>query len=177
MSVQELKRQEVMSRVSRNELGLKDAAALMEVSYRQAKRIWRRYKREGAQGVMHRSAGRRSSRSKPAAFREQVLATVREKYSGDQEHRFGPTLAAEHLSSEDGLEVDAETLRRWMLALGAVEPGTKKEAVPATTRASEALRRVGPVRWKSARLVRRPEPLLHVDEHGGRCDQHESGIV
>jgi hypothetical protein len=32
--------------------------------------------------------------------------------------RFGPTLAAEHLDSEDGLQLDAETLRRWMLAEG-----------------------------------------------------------
>jgi hypothetical protein len=32
--------------------------------------------------------------------------------------RFGPTLAAEHLESEDGLVIDAETLRRWMLAEG-----------------------------------------------------------
>ena len=32
--------------------------------------------------------------------------------------RFGPTLAAEHLASEDGMRIDAETLRRWMLAEG-----------------------------------------------------------
>jgi hypothetical protein len=32
--------------------------------------------------------------------------------------RFGPTLAAEHLASEDGLKVHAETLRRWMLTEG-----------------------------------------------------------
>jgi hypothetical protein len=32
--------------------------------------------------------------------------------------RFGLTLAAEHLASEDGLKVDAETLRRWMLEAG-----------------------------------------------------------
>lgn len=32
--------------------------------------------------------------------------------------RFGPTLAAEHLASEDGVTVDHETLRRWMLAAG-----------------------------------------------------------
>jgi hypothetical protein len=30
----------------------------------------------------------------------------------------GPTLAAEHLKEEHGLEVDAETLRRWMLEAG-----------------------------------------------------------
>src|SRR5947208_13814375 len=31
---------------------------------------------------------------------------------------FGPTLAAEHLEEEDGLQVAAETLRRWMKAAG-----------------------------------------------------------
>jgi hypothetical protein len=46
------------------------------------------------------------------------LALIRAKYSGTAETRFGPTLAAEHLASEDGLAVDHETLRRWMLAAG-----------------------------------------------------------
>ena len=118
MSVRELKRQEVMGRVSRNEMGLRDAAALMEVSYRQAKRVWKQYRQEGARGLVHRSAGRRSSRSKPTELRERVLALIREKYSGDVGQRFGPTLAAEHLSSDDGLEIHPETLRRWMLEAG-----------------------------------------------------------
>ena|SRR5947209_20371233 len=108
MSVRELKRHEVMGRVSRNEIGLRDAAALMEVSYRQAKRVWRRYRQEGARGLVHRSAGRRSSQSKPAELRERALALIREKYSGEVGQRFGPTLAAEHLSSDDGLAVHPE---------------------------------------------------------------------
>lgn len=115
MSVRELKRHEVMGRVSRNEIGLQDAAALMEVSYRQAKRIWRRYRQEGGPGLVHRSAGRPSSRSKPKEVRERALALIREKYSGEVGKRFGPTLAAEHLNSDDGLKVHPETLRRWML--------------------------------------------------------------
>ena len=118
MSVRELKRHEVMGRVSRSEIGLGDAAALMEVSYRQARRIWKRYRQEGAPGLVHRSAGRPSSRSKPKDLRERVLALIAEKYSGEVGQRFGPTLAAEHLRSDDGLEVHAETLRRWMLEAG-----------------------------------------------------------
>jgi hypothetical protein len=47
-----------------------------------------------------------------------VLALIREKYSGEGRARFGPTLAAEHLASEDGIVVDHETLRRWMLDAG-----------------------------------------------------------
>src|SRR5207245_2090155 len=41
MSSRELRRVEVLSRVKSKELKLVDAAALLEVSYRQAKRLWR----------------------------------------------------------------------------------------------------------------------------------------
>src|SRR3989442_3532098 len=118
MSSRELRRVEVLSRVKSKELKLVDAAALLEVSYRQAKRLWRRYRCAGAAGLKHRNVGRASARAKPGAFRQQVLRRVREKYSGEVGQRFGPTLAAEHLASEDGLHIAAETLRRWMLAEG-----------------------------------------------------------
>src|SRR6266851_8587651 len=48
-----------------------------------------------------------------------VLNLIRKKYSGSEEERFGPTLAAEHLAEEDGIVLDHETLRLWMLADGA----------------------------------------------------------
>ena len=40
---------------------------------------------------------------------------------------FGPTLAAEHLASEDQLEVHPETLRRWMLAEGLWSEARKRK--------------------------------------------------
>ncbi len=94
------------------------AATILGLSYRQAKRVWRRYKRGGAKAVRHRQAGRRSNRGTPAATRRRVLALIRAKYSGDVATRFGPTLVAEHLASEDGLTLDHETVRRWMLDAG-----------------------------------------------------------
>ena len=118
MSQRELRRVEVLARVKSKELKVVDAASLVGVSYRQAKRLWKRYREEGAKGLKHRSAGRASARAKPARFRRRVLKLVREKYGEGEGERFGPTLAAEHLASEDGMRIDAETLRRWMLAEG-----------------------------------------------------------
>ena len=118
MSQRELGRVEVLARVKSQELRLIDAAALMRLSYRQTKRQWKRYREEGAAGLKHRSAGRRSNRAYGEKFRRKVLGLVREKYGGPVGERFGPTLAAEHLASEDGQRVDAETLRRWMLEEG-----------------------------------------------------------
>jgi len=118
MSARELTRVEVLARVTAGTLSLKSAAVLLHVGYRQAKRLVRRYRAQGAKGVRHGSAGRRSNHARPAAERERILAVVRAKYSGSTEGRFGPTLAAEHLWSEDGIRVHHDTLRRWMLTEG-----------------------------------------------------------
>jgi hypothetical protein len=118
MSERELGRVEVLARVKGRQLRLVDAGGLMRLSYRQTKRLWKRYREEGATGLRHRSAGRRSHRAYPEKFRRRVLERVREKYGGVVGERLGPTLAAEHLAADDGLEVDAETLRRWMLGEG-----------------------------------------------------------
>src|SRR5437879_13429789 len=111
MSSRELRRVEVLSRVKSKELKLVDAAALLEVSYRQAKRLWRRYRCAGAAGLKHRNVGRASARAKPGAFRQQVLRRGRGKYSGEGGERVGPTAGAGHLAREGGLHIDAATLR------------------------------------------------------------------
>jgi len=118
MSQEELRRVEVLARVRSNQLRVVDASRLMRVSYRQAKRLWKRYREEGAAGLKHRGAGRASNHTYPQKFRQRVLDLVREKYGGTVGERFGPTLAAEHLGAEDGLRVNAETLRQWMLEAG-----------------------------------------------------------
>jgi transposase len=118
LSKKELERAEILGRVKIRTLRLADAAEILRMSYRQTKRLWRRYRQHGAEGLKHGNAGRSSNRAKPAAFRQRILQLVAQKYSGTVQERFGPTLAAEHLAEEDKLAVDAETLRRWMLAEG-----------------------------------------------------------
>lgn len=118
MSTSELKRAGVLARVVAGTLTLSSAATLMGVSYRQAKRLCGRYRDHGAAGLRHGSAGRASNRATSSRVRTRALALIRAKYSGAIDERFGPTLAAEHLASEDGVTVDHETLRRWMLAAG-----------------------------------------------------------
>jgi transposase len=107
-----------MERVAAGTLKLGSAAQLLGLSYRQAKRLYPRYRADGAKGLKHGGAGRPSNRATDTKGRERVLALMREKYSGGVDERFGPTLAAEHLASEDGVTVDHETLRRWMWAAG-----------------------------------------------------------
>jgi len=118
MSTGELERVEVMGRVAKEKLKLTDAAAMLQLSYRQVKRLWRRYRQVGRQGLKHGNAGRPSNRSKPLKLRRRVLNLIKKKYSGLEEERFGPTLTAEHLAEEDGIVLDHDTLRLWMLQEG-----------------------------------------------------------
>ena len=118
MSREEVRRAGVLDQAKAGGLKLVSVAEMLELSYRQVKRIWKRYQQEGIGGLVHGSAGRPSNRGKPRKFRAKVMRLVRQKYGGDEEKRLGPTLAAEHLESEEGLKVDAETLRRWMLEEG-----------------------------------------------------------
>jgi transposase len=113
LSRKELSRVEVMGRVKARSLRLREAAELLELSYRQAKRIWARYRVGGAKALQHGNCGRVSNRAYPAKFRAAVLKQVQARYED-----FGPTLAAEHLASDDGLPVNAETLRRWRKEAG-----------------------------------------------------------
>ena len=113
LSSKELSRAEVMGRVKAGNLRLREAGELLELSYRQAKRIWARYRKGGAKALQHGNRGRHSNRAYGEGFRRAVLEQVRSRYED-----FGPTLAAEHLASEEGIEVHAETLRRWMREAG-----------------------------------------------------------
>jgi len=112
MSRKERDRLTIMVGIKRKELTLVAAGELMTISYRQARRVWRRYQSEGDAGLVHRLRGRPSLRRLAPELRQRVLARYEERY-GD----FGPTLAAEYLAA-DGLPVDHETLRRWLLAEG-----------------------------------------------------------
>ncbi len=113
MGQKELVRAKVMEQVVQKELSLKEAAVKLKVSYRQAKRIYRRYLEEGDEGLLHRNQGKASGRAYDVGIRKAAVRLYQEYY-GD----FGPTFAAEMLNVRHGISVDHETLRRWLLAAG-----------------------------------------------------------
>ncbi len=113
MSRKERDRMTIMAGVKSQELSQVQAAELMGLGYRQAKRVWRRYQDEGDAGLVHRLRGQPRLRRKPAALRAQVLTLCAEERYAD----FGPTLMAEELEKQ-GMVVDHETVRRWLLAAG-----------------------------------------------------------
>src|SRR5678815_3281813 len=103
----------IRDRIKAKTMTLVAAAGVLRLGYRQMKRVWSRYRDQGDAGLVHRGRGRASNRAKGKELKEKILQRYEERYAG-----FGPTLACEHLKADDGLEVDHETLRRWLLAQG-----------------------------------------------------------
>jgi hypothetical protein len=112
MSAKERLRKSVFERVIAGHWSLADGSHQLGLSYRQCKRLYSRFRAQGDSGLVHLSRGRPSTRRRPQALREMVLALCRTEFSS-----LGPTLAAEKLA-ERGYEVDHETLRRWLIADG-----------------------------------------------------------
>ena len=64
MSRKERNRLMVMGQVKHRKLSLRDAAEVMVLSYRQAKRVWRRYQKRGDAGLVQLSARSTGARRK-----------------------------------------------------------------------------------------------------------------
>jgi hypothetical protein len=112
MSKRERTRLEVFGRVKRGELLLRQAAELLQLSYRQAKRVYARFRLESDKGLVHRLRGQPSNRQVDQTKKQAALWLYQKRYAD-----FGPTLAAEYLAKE-GVRVAVETLRGWLLAEG-----------------------------------------------------------
>jgi transposase len=113
MSKKELERKTILEGYICGKLTLNEAAKRMRVSYRQAKRIWRKYKSERDAGLCHKSRGKRPPNTLDESFKKGILDLYQKKYM-----EFGPTYATEKLLEDDGKLVNAETLRLWLKEAG-----------------------------------------------------------
>ena len=78
MSERELSRVAALGQVKSKSWRLVVAAEQMELSYRQTKRLWKRYQEKGDVGLVHGSAGKSSNRAKPKKIRTKVVRLIRE---------------------------------------------------------------------------------------------------
>lgn len=109
----ELKRLHVIRKVLERTLTQRDAAGLISLSERQIRRIARRIRQEGDEGIRHRSRGRPSTRRLSGKLKDRIVHLYRTTYSD-----FGPTLFTEKLQEHEGITVSRETVRTWLMEEG-----------------------------------------------------------
>ena len=106
----EMERIVVTKRILGKTISQEEASNLLGVCSRQVRRIVKRYKEEGELGIKRGIVERQG---KYGGIKEKILKLVRDKYED-----FGPTLASEKLKELDGIAINRETLRQWMIEVG-----------------------------------------------------------
>ena len=113
LSRKEIHRGHVLEQVALGKMTLKEAARIMAVSYRQAKRIHQRWRRSGLQGLCHGNRGRQVSHALPEETIAIVVALHEEVYSN-----FNDTHFTEALAEREGVCISREKVRQILRAAG-----------------------------------------------------------
>ncbi|PKL50559.1 MAG: ISNCY family transposase, partial [Nitrospira bacterium HGW-Nitrospira-1] len=100
MSRKEARRLYVLRKVLDGEIKQADAAGMLAMSTRQIRRIVKRIRDEGDEGVIHKLRGEESNRKTADKVKDKIIRIYRKKYKG-----FGPTLAAEKFHELDGVAI------------------------------------------------------------------------
>jgi hypothetical protein len=110
MRQKELKRLELVKKAIVKSITQLEVSKFLGISQRQVRRIVRRIKAEGDRGVLHKTRGRSNCRKFSEGFKAKVLGTYVRRYKG-----FGSSLACEKLAKREGIVINRETLRQWLL--------------------------------------------------------------
>lgn len=107
----------IFERIKKKELRQDEAAKLLKLSNRQVRRKFKRYRLDGAEGLVHKSRRKKSNRAINSSIAAEILRLLQEKYLILKD-RPGPTFLADQLVKNDGIVIDHETLRRLMISEG-----------------------------------------------------------
>ena len=114
-----------MQRLKDKRLTQKEAARILGISTRQVKRLWRAYRKKGAQGLVSGRRGKPSNNRLEAGVVQSALDLIKEKYED-----FGPTLAHEKLTEVHGLRLSRESVRRIMIEERIWKPKKARKLIP-----------------------------------------------
>jgi transposase len=122
LSKKEAHRVEVMEQVVLGRIGLKMASQLLDLSYRQSRRIKTRYSALGIAGLCHGNRGKQSANAMDPAVRSRILSLHEDRYSGLNDSHF-----TELLAQREGIGVSRESVRRILRSAG---KGPKRKRRP-----------------------------------------------
>ena len=118
---QEQARLHVLNSVLAKEITVRQAAALMELSERHARRLLAAYRERGAESLAHGNRGRRPLNAVPKAVAAAVVRLAAEHYPGANH-----THLAELLEEREGIALSRPTLRRILTRAGLPSPRRRR---------------------------------------------------
>ena len=109
MSREEARRLHIIHQALNKKISQTEAASVIDLSDRQIRRMIKRIREEGDEGICHRSRGTTSNHRIPKKIKGKTLKLFREQYKD-----FNLVHATEKLSEVHGITINDETLRLWL---------------------------------------------------------------
>lgn len=123
MTEKELDKIKILEKVIEGHWTQKKASETLKLSLRQIKRLCKKYRAKGAEGLIHQNRGKPSNRNMDREIKIEVSKILlEEKFKG-----FGPKLLQETLEEEHRIKVSREWLRQHMIAQGRWNPKKGKK--------------------------------------------------
>ena len=113
MTKTELKKLLVVEKVVDQQMTIVQAAAYLNLSTRQVKRLKKSYLTEGAKGLTHKNRGRKPVHTIPESVKEQVVSLFQSKYAGSNNCHL-----SELLDEHDAITISPSSVRRILIAKG-----------------------------------------------------------
>jgi transposase len=121
LNQKEQNRLKVLNEVNRKKMSINQAAMLMQVSLRQAKRLLSGYRKEGVRALAHGNRGRMPYNKIDRSIRECVIELAKSKYM-----RFNQQHFSEKLNEKEGIPLSRSTVRRILLKEGIPSPRKRR---------------------------------------------------
>ena len=118
----QMKRWELLKKVTEEKLTLAAVTPALGVCYRQAKRLLKRAREEGLAGLGHGNRGRPPANKAEPELRRRVLTLSQERYRD-----FNDTHFCQELARGEGIVLGRETVRRWRREAG-IKPKRRRRA-------------------------------------------------
>jgi transposase len=111
----------VLNRILDGHLTAAEAAAVLNLSVRQVRRLLAAYREDGAAALIHGNRGRAPVHALDPTQRHQILTLVQTRYAGVNDQQL-TELLAEH----DGIVVSRSSVRRILRTAGVASPRTRR---------------------------------------------------
>ena len=125
-------RGKIMEMVKRGQKTLIAASVELGISYRQVKRIYKRYLDGGDEALVHGNKGKPSNHKIDQMLIDYALSLYKENYND-----FGPTFAQEKMLERERLDIGVSTLRRALIAAKLWVPDRNSREYRARRKAKE----------------------------------------
>jgi len=125
MSTEEVQRSEILRMAEEKQITQKEGAKRVGITVRHFRRLIRRYRKQGPEGIISGHRGKPSNNRMSEEKRKKILKAIEAEYSD-----FGPTLASEKLWERNGIKVSKETVRKMMIQEGHHKPKVRQVEAP-----------------------------------------------